>query len=682
MQKSNRRHFKSMLRDECGNVAMMFGLMAIPFVAIMGAAVDYSRTESFRTKLQYSADAAALAAARAHDQSDEDRRTLAIARFKANFSPNDPSLAPEPTVMINGAAVTVSATSTVDTPILSIFNPSKSEAFVSASSDAAYETNGHKLEVAMMVDLTGSMGQTRNGETKIQSLKTASIDLMNILLPDNGANDGLVKVAIAPFADYVNAGQYAAAATGLASTGSYDNLNNLASTKNGSFTGTYASGTIGNASGSQAGSTSPTSGSWAASSGTTTSGGDTYASGHCDVPTETTSTTTGGGQVSFQSLGNNNSNWPVGKKLEVEGMSFPPNVVAWASYGSKIKEITKYKNNAWKAETSQDWGWWVKVPTSTAGLTWRTDGTNKIGLEVELEGNNTTWPAGLELATAANPIRKIEKWKWGAWKYADGAAKTSGRFILIPDSWIAAGTTTSTTTTKPACTTTAQTTGQLISCVTEREGNQAYTDAAPSMSVVGAYNHGVTSKKNYSSDGKCNVAGRELPSVIPLTGDRATLTSFFTNAKVGGATPGHLGTAWAWYMLSPAWNSVFGTSAAAYDADDTTKAVILLTDGEYNIHYASAAARTQALELCTNMKAQGIKVYTIGFGFSTTSTATDNTTEGRAKDLMQQCASPAVGGGSNNYYFPYDGTALRQTFSDIGSSLISTSEIDNIRVTQ
>ncbi len=83
------------------------------------------------------------------------------------------------------------------------------------------------------------------------------------------------------------------------------------------------------------------------------------------------------------------------------------------------------------------------------------------------------------------------------------------------------------------------------------------------------------------------------------------------------------------------------------------------------------------------MKAKGIKVYTIGFGFSTSSTAADNTTEGRAKDLMQQCASPAASGESNNYYFPYDGDALRDTFSQIGNSLIEGSQAGNVvRITQ
>ena len=669
-------------RDDRGNVAITFGLMIIPICGLMGAAIDYSNVFRVKARLQTSVDAAALAAIHSAGKSNEERIALAELRFKSNFAPNDPTSAPTPFVNVTATTALVNASADVGLPILSIFGGS--EITVEATSGTVMTGGSHKLEVGMMIDLTGSMGWTPTGDskTKIESLKTASTDLLNILLPTSGANDSLVKIAVAPFADYVNAGTYAADATGLAASGgSYTNITNLASTKNGTFTGTYAAGTIGSTSGSQAGATSPTSGSWAASTGTTTSGGGTYSSGHCDVTTVSTPVpAVPGATATFESLGNNNSTWPIGKQIETEGSTAPPTVIVQATNSAKIKQLEKYKNNAWKAEDANNSGYWLKVPTTTTGITWATDGTNKIGREVELEGTNTTWPAGLFLASTANPVRKIDKWKNGAWKYSDGAAKTSGRFILVPTSWTAAGTPASSiVTTKPECTTTAQTaSSSLITCVTERTGSEAYSDVAPSGSNrVGAYNHGVTSKSNYSSDGKCNVAGRELPKVIPLTNNRSTISTFFTNAKVGGATPGHIGTAWAWYLVSPLWNSVFGVTAAEYADTTTNKAVILMTDGEYNIHYASATSRAQALALCTAMKAKGITVYTIGFGFSTSSTAADNTTEGRAKDLMTQCSS-----GTNHYYFPYDGAALRQTFADIGNALVAGNSDEVIKVTQ
>ncbi len=127
---------------------------------------------------------------------------------------------------------------------------------------AQANNTGQKLEVGMMVDLTGSMGATRNGTTKIAGLKFAARDLLTILYP-NGDNPN-VRVAVAPMADYVNAGPYASKATGLSSTGSYAKSTNLAGTKQGPFSGAY-SGYYGNNQphGSQFGATGNSSGSGA-----------------------------------------------------------------------------------------------------------------------------------------------------------------------------------------------------------------------------------------------------------------------------------------------------------------------------------------------------------------------------------------------------------------------------------
>jgi hypothetical protein len=76
------------------------------------------------------------------------------------------------------------------------------------------------------------------------------------------------------------------------------------------------------------------------------------------------------------------------------------------------------------------------------------------------------------------------------------------------------------------------------------------------------------------------------------------------------------------------------------------------------------------------MKNAGVTIYTIGFGFSTTSTAADDTTEGRAKDLMTQCSS-----GTNHYYFPYDSDDLKQAFSSIGNDLMDGQSEEVVKIT-
>lgn len=56
--------FTRFTRDEGGNFAVIGGLMLVPILATMGAAVDYSQAYGTKSKLQASADTATLAAAR------------------------------------------------------------------------------------------------------------------------------------------------------------------------------------------------------------------------------------------------------------------------------------------------------------------------------------------------------------------------------------------------------------------------------------------------------------------------------------------------------------------------------------------------------------------------------------------------------------------------------------------
>lgn len=208
----------------------------------------------------------------------------------------------------------------------------------------------------------------------------------------------------------------------------------------------------------------------------------------------------------------------------------------------------------------------------------------------------------------------------------------------------------------------------LISCVTERTGTQAYTDAAPaSGQYVGGVAQG-NSIANYDSNGGCDRSsggngGAALPSIIPLTSDKTKLVNQINSLTPGGSTAGHLGTAWGWYMLSPRWNGIWNLSTpiAEYSDDKVMKVVVILTDGEYNTQYSSTSSSQQALSVCTAMKTAGVTVFTVGFGFDAS-----NSSDNAAKQLLTQCAS-----GTGHYFFPYDGDALRQTFMQIGDTVNS-----------
>lgn len=206
-------------------------------------------------------------------------------------------------------------------------------------------------------------------------------------------------------------------------------------------------------------------------------------------------------------------------------------------------------------------------------------------------------------------------------------------------------------------------------CVSERQGAAAFTDAAPTGSDK--------LPAVYTSNGSCPISN----SVVPLTNDKATLKSTIDAFTASGVTAGHLGTAWAWYMLSPNWANVLPSASrpSDYSSAETSKIAILMTDGEYNTEYcnnssaagasavdrnsngnnssrlscsaANGSSTTQARTLCSAMKDKGITVYTVGFQIPSGSTA-DTT--------MLQCATSP-----GHYYSAADGEQLKQAFRDI-----------------
>jgi hypothetical protein len=66
------------------------------------------------------------------------------------------------------------------------------------------------------------------------------------------------------------------------------------------------------------------------------------------------------------------------------------------------------------------------------------------------------------------------------------------------------------------------------------------------------------------------------------------------------------------------------------------------------------------------MKAQGITVYTVGFGFSKTAKPNDGSTDGAALGTLQSCASA-----NSTFFYPYDAAALQTSFQNIGNAIIA-----------
>jgi Flp pilus assembly protein TadG len=209
-------------------------------------------------------------------------------------------------------------------------------------------------------------------------------------------------------------------------------------------------------------------------------------------------------------------------------------------------------------------------------------------------------------------------------------------------------------------------------CAAERTGTNAFVDVAPTGS------NRLTTV--YNTNGVCSPSN----PVVPLTSDKTLLKTTIDSFQATGTTAGHLGTGWAWYTLSPNWNSVFPIASQpkpysllsqlnSKGKPVLEKIAVLMTDGEYNTQYCNSGvldknslgsasykgnctasggdSATQARALCTGMKDQGITVYSVGFQLAS---------GGTAEETLAQCASS-----EEHVYNAQNAEELKQSFRNI-----------------
>lgn len=201
-------------------------------------------------------------------------------------------------------------------------------------------------------------------------------------------------------------------------------------------------------------------------------------------------------------------------------------------------------------------------------------------------------------------------------------------------------------------------TGYLSRCMIDRSGTEAQTETSP-LSGGTAF-----LPAQWASDLATATTCTPSQQVMPLTTSKSTLTGMISTLTANGSTAGALGTAWAWYMLSPTWNqnSIFTGSQApvAYNTPKLKKIAVLMTDGEYNCAASdvngnctntdTAANNLRAVALCNGMKAKGIEVYTIGFKLDVQV----------AIDTLSSCATDA-----DHFFQATDAAALDAAFKAI-----------------
>lgn len=192
------------MRDQSGNIAVIFAIALLPILGFIGAAVDYTRAVAARSSMQAALDSAALMLSR--DLSEGTITTSDIAAkadlyFKALYTSKEAKnvsvAATYSTATSSGSHVQLTASGQITTQFMHMAG------YPTMSFDTNTTTTwgNTRMRVAMVLDNTGSMAQ--NG--KLAAMQSAAKSMVDTLSTYN-KQTGDVYISIIPFTKDVNVG--------------------------------------------------------------------------------------------------------------------------------------------------------------------------------------------------------------------------------------------------------------------------------------------------------------------------------------------------------------------------------------------------------------------------------------------------------------------------------------------
>lgn len=183
--------------DQRGSYAVIFAISLVPILIAIGAAVDLSQAFIVKQRLTRALDAAGLAVGGVTGQSTAELRTMAQNFFNANYPAAKIGVPAALTVTPNGNSITLGVTATMPTSVMGIIGINT----LNIGTTSQITRMGKKLEVALVLDTTGSMGSS----SKMTTMRTAAKDLID-KVSAAAVNPGDVKIAIVPFTVDVKVG--------------------------------------------------------------------------------------------------------------------------------------------------------------------------------------------------------------------------------------------------------------------------------------------------------------------------------------------------------------------------------------------------------------------------------------------------------------------------------------------
>jgi Flp pilus assembly protein TadG len=209
------RRLDRFLADKRGNMTLMFAFMFVLVALFAGGAVDFTRRNAVRADLIESLDAAGLAIAQL-DESGEyteaELKEYGEKFFHENFSHENQISNLSVDFAITEQKITPTATGEIKTLFLGLAGnflgaPTRFDTLAMSTDTEITRRGSGPIELALVLDVTGSMSDSIDGVAKIESLRLASDALLDALYGDeDGATSDDVTTSVVPFNNFVGAG--------------------------------------------------------------------------------------------------------------------------------------------------------------------------------------------------------------------------------------------------------------------------------------------------------------------------------------------------------------------------------------------------------------------------------------------------------------------------------------------
>ncbi|GJL92256.1 TadE/TadG family type IV pilus assembly protein [Hyphococcus sp.] len=212
---------KSFAQNRDGNIIFLFAFMATVLFFFAGGAVDYSRWNAVRADMVESMDAASLALAQLSSSdptlTDAELKDYGRKFFEANFH-HENALEPGWNIefgLDNNALIITCITGNIKTYLLGVAGIHDLD--IGKCVEITKKGSG-RVELALVLDVTGSMDESIGGKTKIASLKDAVEIMLDVMYGSDATSDN-IKIGVVPFNAYVNPGGASSWSNSWADTG-------------------------------------------------------------------------------------------------------------------------------------------------------------------------------------------------------------------------------------------------------------------------------------------------------------------------------------------------------------------------------------------------------------------------------------------------------------------------------